>query len=272
MEEAAPSTVPPPTGEPRADAPPPQRRAAPSSRALTIIGPVYMLLGWLTLVVFLLMLGGALDGLAADQILTVDWGRLFVPLWVRDGAGFLFALHLLRYRSMGARARATAVESMLNVALSVAFKLNVLQRIQSGSGSIRLVCLPIYLTMFVSVIARAVKSAATPPDQRASSNLGLGIGVTHLLAITVLSAAHCLLPTAYCPLSAAHCLLPTVCCPLPAAHCLLPTACSDGSAPTGSCAIVTQAVTPAAAPPPTHTQVACKLDGVSSYGQSTWTT
>jgi len=193
------SPPPPPAGG--ADVPPPPR-ASPSSRALTIFGPVYMLLGWLTLVVFLLMLSGALDGLQADQILAVDWGRLFMPLWVRDGAGFLFALHLVRYRSMGTRAKATAAESILNVFLSVVFKLNVLQRIQAGSGSIRLVCLPIYLTMLISILARAVKSAATPPDQRASSNLGLGIGVTHLLAITV----------------------------------------------------------------------ACKLDGVSSYGDSSWTT
>jgi hypothetical protein len=152
-----------------------------------IMGPLYMLLGWVTLVIFLLLLGAATDGLKPNELLSkgVRWGELFAPLWLRDLAGLAFAYHLLRYRSMGVRAKATAIESILNVSLSVAFKLALLRRLNSPSGSIRLVCLPIYLSMIVSIVARAMKSAATPPDQRASSSVGFGIGVTHLLAITV---------------------------------------------------------------------------------------
>jgi len=162
------------------------RRGAPATRALMIIGPLYMLLGWMTLVVFLLLLGRATDGLAPDELLTrVRWGRMLAPLWVRDVAGFAFTLHLLRFHGIGLRAKVTAVESMLNVALSVAFKLCLLHRLRVGAGSIRLVCLPIYISMAVNFVARCVKSAATPPEQRASANIGLGIGVTHVLALTV---------------------------------------------------------------------------------------
>lgn len=165
----------------------PARRAAPTSRALMVMGPLYMLLGWVTVVIFLLMLGDATDELRPDQLATssVPWGEVFAPLWLRDMAGLAFSSHLIRYRSMGIRAKTTALESFLNVVLSIAFKVLLLVRLASGVGSFRVVCIPIYASMLVSVFARAIKSAATPPDQRTTTQAGIGVGVTHLLAITV---------------------------------------------------------------------------------------
>jgi len=152
-----------------------------------VMGPLYMLLGWVTVVIFLLLLGTATDTLTPDELLTsgVRWGDVFAPLWLRDIAGIAFSAHLIRYRSVGIRARTTAIESLLNVLLSIAFKVCLLLRLASQSGSFRVVCIPIYVSMLVSVIARALKSAATPPDQRTANNAGLGVGVSHLLAITV---------------------------------------------------------------------------------------
>lgn len=182
--EAGPA--PPPADAPRPDQSLLRRLLAPSSRALIVMGPVYMLLGWVTLVAFCLLLSTATDGLRPEDLATrVPWGEMFAPLWMRDAAGLAFTLHLLRYRGIGVRAKVTAVESLLNVALSVWFKLAALRRLRVGTGSVRLVCLPIYLSMLVSIFARAVKSAATRPEQRATSNVSMGIGVTHILAITV---------------------------------------------------------------------------------------
>mmetsp|Transcript_26803 Transcript_26803/g.78957 ORF Transcript_26803/g.78957 Transcript_26803/m.78957 type:complete len:477 (-) Transcript_26803:218-1648(-) len=174
-------------GSPAAPSDGPLPRRTTGARVLMVMGPLYMLLGWVTFVVFLLLLGAATDGLKPDELLTsgVRWGAIFSPLWLRDIAGVILAVHLVKYRSVGTRAKVTAIEALLNVILSIAFKMALLLRLGTREGSIRLVCLPVYLSMLVGAAAQAIKSAATPVDQRASSHLGLGFGVSHLLAITV---------------------------------------------------------------------------------------
>jgi hypothetical protein len=119
----------------------------------------------------------------------VPWAALLLPLWVRDITGLAFALMLLRYYSSNPRARSTGIESLISGCLSIVFKLLLLRRLGAGSGSVRLVFVPIYLSMVVNIFFRAHRNSAavrtTGASASASTSVGVGLGISHLLAITV---------------------------------------------------------------------------------------
>lgn len=112
-----------------------------------------------------------------------SWGAVFCPLWCRDALALSFWLcHVMYVRGSRMASRhfyVVATISVVSVCMTAVFKVLLLRRLMAEEGSIRVVCLPLYVSCVVQFVLHWFKQV----DQN-GRRAGNAIELQNLIAVT----------------------------------------------------------------------------------------